>query len=150
MQDELDMKDLRRKVAGLLKDTLDGREVDTMQSIEPRLPHMLGFTPIGEPVDPNDLEGTIIDVRNEFWDHYYKDVATRGAARDEVIDAIESLASDNLFRKTYPHGEEAGLVYIEVDDPAQYRLDADDGSMVACPSCGESLVVSLTRGADDE
>jgi hypothetical protein len=138
---ETTMADLRKEVATLLRDTLHGKTVDMMQTVKPRLPHMLGYTEIGEVFDPNELDGTLLDSRHDFWDDYYETVNTRNKARNEVVTAIETLKEDGKFRMTYPYGEEGGIIYVEVDDPNQYRLQdtPEEQYIITCQECSHTL-----------
>lgn len=128
------MEDLRREVASRLRNALHGRQIDLMKtSVE--LPHMLGITPIGKEHDPRNEEMTIIDPKHPFWNDYESTVDTERKAIDEVTDAIRSLRKDGTFKKTYPHGEEADIVYVEVD-----TLDPDANEMeTECQECGASV-----------
>jgi hypothetical protein len=136
------MKDLREYVGGRLRDALHGKEVDMMQPVKPRLEHMLGLVEIGEVMDPSDIDGSILDSRHEFWDDYYETVNTRNEAQEQVISAVEGLETDGLFEMSYPYGEEAGIIYVEVEDPNQYNMqtDGDNTMKTSCKSCGHTLL----------
>jgi hypothetical protein len=139
---ERTMGDLREYVARRLRDSLHGKEIDLLQPVEPRLQHMLGLTSIGEVSAPEDIDGSILDSGHEFWGEYYKEVRTRNRAREEVTTAIESLRADSLFRKSYPYGEEGGIVYVEVEDPDQYSVmdyDGNNSIRTPCRECGDTL-----------
>lgn len=148
--DNRTMADLRVYVAKRLHDALHGRTVDMMQAVTPELEHMLGLADIGEVAGPGHREGSILKPDHEFWDEYVNaDVRTERAATEEVITAIESLREDDLFRMTYPYGEEGGIAYIEVDDPRQTSFTENSLGAI-CKSCGEPLSPSpnlvLTNG----
>jgi hypothetical protein len=135
------MADLREYVGRQMRDALHGKEIDMMQSVPPRLPHMLGLLDIGEVVGPTHIDDSILDSRHEFWDNYYKEVNTRNKAEEEVISAIESLKADGLFRMSYPYSEEGGIIYVEVDDPDQYsvRTGGNNSVTTPCKECGHTL-----------
>lgn len=140
---EKTMYDLRVRVAERLRDTLHGRTVDMMQAVKPRLPHMLGFVDIGEVVDPNMIDGTLIDPNHEFWDDYYVDVRTRNASKDELITSIDSLKETDHFRMVYPHGEDAGIVYVEVDCPDETGEGVlEEQFTTTCSECNSSLLAA--------
>lgn len=130
------MYDLRVEVAARLRDSLHGKTVDMMQPVKPRVPHMLGLVEIGEVFDPKMIEGTLVDPSHEFWDNYYEEVRTKNKAEDELITCIESLRETEDFRISYPHGEDAGIVYVEVDDPT-----GDD----ACDYCKEQFTTTCNN-----
>lgn len=140
---EKTMKNLRVKVAGLLRETLHGKTVDMMQTVKPRLPHMLGYTEIGKVHDPKNEEGTLMRSRCEWWDDYYKEVETINQAIEEVTMAIETLREDELFRMNYPYGEEGGIIYVEVDDPEQYSFASPQQTYkLPCENCDQTLRTS--------
>lgn len=148
---ENDMADLRREVARRLNEALGGKTVDMMEGVKPRLPHMIGATPLDEVVDPEHFSDTLIDPSHDFWDDYYEDISTEGKATEELITAIESLREQDLFRMIRPYGEEAGIIYCEVDDPDQYEIVPNPTSIeTVCKSCGESTTTRpnlvLTNG----
>lgn len=127
------MEDLRREVATRLRNTLHGREIDMIEHKKPRLPHMLGITPIGKIHDPQNEEMTLLDARHQFWSEYEKPISDK-AARQELETAVRSLREDDIFRMTYPYGEEAEVVYCEVDE-----LTTDDNIQTSCQECGANL-----------
>jgi len=135
------METLREYVGRQLRDTLHGKEIDMMQAVKPRLPHMLGLLEIGEVIGPSDVDGSILDPTHEFWDNYYKEVNTRNKAEEEVISAVESLKADGLFRMSYPYGEEGGIVYVEVERPELYseRVAGNNSITTPCKECGQTL-----------
>lgn len=135
---ETTMRDLRKEVARRLMQTLDGKIIDTIEGVKPRLPHMLGATPLDEVHDPDYISGTLIDPSHDFWDDYYKEVNTEHKSTEELITAIETLREQNLFRMEQPFGEEGGIKYCEVDDPDQYKIDpTPEPFETTCKSCGE-------------
>lgn len=145
------MADLRREVARRLNKTLDGKTVDMMEGVTPRLPHMIGATPLDKVVDPQDFSDTLIDPSHKFWDNYYRDISTEGKATEELITAIETLREQDLFRMVRPYGTEGGIIYCEVDDPDQYKVMPDPNQYhTTCKSCGETAYASpnlvLTNG----
>lgn len=129
------MADLRREVAKRLRDTLHGREIDTMEKGMPELPHMLGIVTIGAISTHKATKGSLLDCDHEFWNAYYEEVKTDGKARREIESAVRSLKEDGVFRTSTPYGEEAGIWYCEVDD-----VDEEPNRMVTvCTECGESI-----------
>lgn len=136
-------KDLREKVTPLLREALHGRTVDMMQSVEPELPHMLGYTEIGVTHDLSSEAGTLLDPSHAFWDDYYRDVETGEDAREEVITAVESLRADGTFQLSYPYGEEGGIAYIEVLDPKESRVQGSKETYkLPCENCDQTLRTS--------
>ncbi len=129
------MADLRREVAKRLRDTLHGREIDTMEKGMPGLPHMLGIVTIGAISTEKAEKGSLLDCYHEFWNAYYEDVKTKGKAKSEIESAMRSLKEDEIFRVSTPYGEEAGIWYCEVGD-----IDAKPNKMsTVCTDCGESI-----------
>lgn len=125
------MKDLREEVAIRMRTALHGREIDMVEEIRPELPHMLGITPLQKVHDPTNEYGTLLDPRHHFWQSYEEDVTTKREASEKIQTAIYSLKEDELFRKTYPYGEEAEVVYVEVETPS-----TDGNNMkITCEEC---------------
>jgi len=134
------MADLRREVAVRLRNSLHGREIDMMESVKPTLPHMLGITPVGKEHDPDNEEMTLLDTRHEFWQDYVEEVLSERTAKEKIETAVRSLKEEGTFRMTYPYGEEAEVVYVEVDDVVSEEtpLSAD------CAECG-SVTTAVPR-----
>lgn len=131
------MDDLRREVASRLRNSLHGREIDMMENrIE--LPHMLGITPIGKIHDPHNEEMTILDTKHPFWQEYHETVNTKSAVTEKVETAIRSLKKDDIFRMTYPFGEEAEVVYVEVD-----KMGIEQEDTTTCMECDAEIVYNL-------
>jgi hypothetical protein len=129
------MEDLRHEVASRLRNSLHGREIDMMEGVKPRLPHMLGITPLGKVHDPKNEEMTILDTSHPFWTDYEDDVRTKNKLMEKVQTAIRSLKEDDIFRMTHPYGEEADVIYVEVD-----KVQPTDNSMkTSCKECGTTL-----------
>lgn len=129
------MADLRREVARRLRETLHGREIDTMEKGMPELPHMLGIVTIGAISTNKATKGSLLDCDHEFWDSYYETVKTDSKAEQEIESAMRSLKDDNIFRVSTPYGEEAGIWYCEVGD-----IDEKPNRMVTvCTDCGASI-----------
>ena len=135
------MADLREIVGRHLHETLHGRTIDQMQAVTPRLPHMLGFTEMGETIKPSDWDDTILSGSHEFWENYDKAVTTDHSAESEVITAINTLSDDGRFKKTYPHGEEAGIAYVEVLHPDQWQFREPSPHILqtSCQECSKPL-----------
>lgn len=129
------MADLREEVASRLRNSMHGREIDMMESVKPRVPHMLGITPLGKIHDPQNEEMTLMDTRHPFWQEYEEDISTKNQVMEKIETAIRSLKEDNIFRMNYPYGEEAEVIYIEVD-----KLQQMDSTMkTTCAECGAIL-----------
>lgn len=129
------MADLRRKVAQRLRETLHGREIDTYEKGKPELPHMLGIVTIGAISTDKAEADTLLDNKHRFWQDYYTDINTKNGVKKEIETAIHSLKEDGIFRVTSPYGEEAGILYVEVDD-----IDGVERAMtVTCTECGEMI-----------
>jgi len=129
------MADLRREVAKRLKETLHGKEIDTIQKGMPETPHMLGIVTIGAISTDKAISGSLLDCTHEFWDSYYKDINTNGGVRQEVRSAIQSLKEDGVLEISTPYGEDAGIWYCEVGniDESQNRM------RTVCRECGSQI-----------
>lgn len=129
------MADLREEVASRLRNNLHGKEIDMMESVPPRTPHMLGITPLGKLHDPDNERDSLMDSGHQFWQHYEEDIRTKNAVTEKIETAIRSLKEDNIFQMTYPYGEEADIIYCEVE-----KLHSDTNSMkTSCKDCGALL-----------
>lgn len=111
------MKDLKKIVHLQMYQAIDGRTVDQYINGKVELPHMLGVAQIGDTWTYEDYEDTILDPSHEFWDDYIDDVNTIGAAEEAVEMAIRILHQSGDFNVYFPKGEEAGIVYAEVEKP---------------------------------
>lgn len=134
--------ELNEEVATLLHETLHGRTVDMMQSIEPQLEHMLGYTPIGEPVRDHHCSGTLVDPDHEFWDNYKDTIETTTDTREELITSIRILDDKGLFRIDYPYGREGGIAFIEVEKPSDTsHADRASSDLLStkCFTCGAAI-----------
>lgn len=129
------MADLRREVARRLRDTLHGREIDTMEKGTPEIEHMLGVVTLGAISTPQSENGTILDPSHEFWQSYYEDVNTENGIRREIETAMQSLKEDGVFRVTTPYGEDAGILYVEVGE----MDDKPNRMITTCAECGERI-----------
>lgn len=143
------MADLRQECAARLREALHGREIDTLEN-DIEIPHMLGIAPIGTIPTDKVEEGTLLDPAHEFWTDYEEEVRTSGKAHRKVESAIRSLRKDDIFRMTYPYGEEADIVYCEVDEMAE---SGDALLTTECASCEETveapLSLELSNGYSD-
>jgi hypothetical protein len=129
------MADLREEVASRLRNSLHGREIDMMESVKPRLPHMLGITPLGKSHDPNNEQMTLLDTQHPFWHEYEEDIRTQNQVTEKLETAIRSLREDNIFNITHPYGEEAEIMYCEVE-----KLQPSASDMkTSCKDCGSLL-----------
>lgn len=131
------MADLRREVANRCRAALHGREIDMVEQAKPRLPHMLGITPLGKIHDPNNEEMTLLDPQHHFWQEYEEDITTKRATEEKIQTAIHSLKKDDLFRMTYPHGEEAEIVYVEVERPSM--MERATTLQTSCNNCNRDI-----------
>jgi hypothetical protein len=133
------MADLREEVAVRLRKTLHGREIDTIESSMPELPHMLGVVTIGAISTEEAESGSILDPNHKFWEDYHEPVKTKGKAKRKIESAVQSLKNDGAFRLTEPYGEDAGIWYCEMDD----IVDNDGPFTTTCEDCGESIKTEL-------
>lgn len=131
------MADLRREVASRLRNALHGREIDMMEK-RVEVPHMLGVTPIGKIHDPQNEEMTLLDTHHPFWKDYDGEIDTKSKVMEEIETAIRSLKKDDIFRMTYPYGEEAEVTYIEVDE-----VESVESQTTACTECGEDIPYTI-------
>lgn len=134
------MADLREEVASRMRETLHGREIDTIRGRTPELPEMIGVVPIGTSSTREEERGTLLDSRHEFWTNYYKDVGTRRQVTDEIQTAIHSLREDGIFKMSEPYGEDAGILYTEVERMGGNRVEMN----TECALCGERISVHPT------
>lgn len=137
------MEDLRREVATRLRNSLHGREIDMLEGVRPRLPHMLGITPLNKVHDPKNEEGTLLDTTHHFWQDWHEPIDTKAEVQRKLETAIASLAEEDVFRVTYPHGKDAEIAYVEVDElhPAETVLQTScrecDSTISTAPSLSE-------------
>lgn len=136
------MADLREECAIRLRDTLHGREIDMLENTV-QTPHMLGITPIGAIHTDKVERGTLMDPQHQFWQDFEEDIRTIGEVHRKIESAIRSLRKDDVFRMTYPYGEEADIVYCEVDEMGNRGATL---LPTTCHGCGESIEVPLELG----
>ncbi len=136
------MKDLRRAVQARLHETLDGKELDMMEGITPKIPHMLGITSLNAVHTHYSEDGTLLDPTSDFWQNYEEDVNTKSGCHRKIESAIRSLKKDGLMNVTYPYGVEADIIYCEVE-PVDDKTSITDtlGTTIesSCPECGTDL-----------
>lgn len=141
------MEDLRKEVATRLRETLHGREIDTMEKGMPEIEHMIGVVPIGAISTKECEKGTILDPHTDFWNDYEEDVKTKGKVKDKIATAMQSLEDDGTFDISWPYGEDGGIAYVEVDE---YE-DRSNSMTTECRECGaiipfeETVEQLLTR-----
>lgn len=133
------MEDLRREVASLMRETIHGREIDTLENTV-EIPHMIGVTPIEEPHASKNNRGTILDPSHEFWDEWHDDFVTESTTSQKVESAIRSLAEDKIFENTYPYGESADIIIPKIDRVEKMKVDVS----TRCLECGEEIIPSLS------
>lgn len=139
------MADLRRECANRLRRSLHGREIDTLENtIE--MAHMLGIVPIGAISTRKAEEGTLLDPEHDFWQEFDGEIRTKNEARRRVQSAIRSLKKDGTFRMTHPYGEEADIVYCEVDEVQQ---SGDVLLPTTCAECNEEIEAPLSLECTD-
>lgn len=135
------MNDLREVVAKRLRETLHGKEIDMIESVKPRTPHMLGITEPGEKHYMGREQDTILDPEHQFWERYDPSITssnvsveTRGDVLVEIETAIRSLSESGVLTIEYPYGENAGIAYVEVD---KIDTSTDDSLNLEtkCKSC---------------
>lgn len=132
------MADLRREVAKRLRNTLHGKEIDTMEKGQPEIEHMLGIVTLGAISTEKCEKGTLLDPNHEFWQSYYENVNTKKGVKREIRSAMQSLKDDNVFRVASLYGEDAGILYVEVGD-----IDESPNQMtVMCAECGASIQIA--------
>jgi len=130
------MNDLRQRVAGLLRETLHGREIDTIEMGQPEIPHMLGIVPIGAISTAEVERGTLIDPTHDFWDDYEKNINTKNKAKKEVRTAMLSLKEDDILNVMMPYGDDAGIMYVEVE-----QMNSQSGNIeTSCAECGATIL----------
>lgn len=132
------MSDLRKLVAKRLRETLHGREIDTMQKGMPEIEHMLGVVPIGAISTDECEEGTILDPDTDFWNDYEEDVNTRGRVKEKIATAMQSLEDEGTFNVSWPYGKDGGIAYVEVGDVGE----SSNSMTTECNECGALI---LTR-----
>ena len=137
------MSDLREVVSSRMRNALHGREIDMIESTKPRIPHMLGVTPLGNPHDVTNEDGTLLDPQSAFWQSYEPSVQTRRDVEQEIETAIRSLKKSGVFRMEYPYDEDAGIVYIEVDSMRQTNRTLLEGE-TECVNCGSKTTAQPT------
>lgn len=116
------MSDLKEIVQRSLRENVHGVEFDLLkQTID--LYDMLG-------VDRTEPRGTIMHPSHEFWQDYDEDISTERDAFNELKRAVELLRDEGTFVKQYPEGEEADIVYCEVEP-----VEAGDDITVVCNEC---------------
>lgn len=130
--------DLKEEVALRLRKSLHDREINMMNDVKPRLPHMLGITPIGKVHDPQNEEMTLMDVNHRFWQEYEEPVRTKNKVNELLMETIEQLLDEGKFKKYYPYPDDSlksEVIRCEVE-----RVQSSDTSMnTTCKECGESL-----------
>jgi hypothetical protein len=129
------MEDLRRVVAKKLRETLHGREIDTMKKGMPQIEHMLGIVPIGAISTKECEEGTILDPNIEFWNEYEEEVKTKGKVRSKIETAMNALSSEGTFNISWPYGKDGGIAYVEVGDVSE----SANSMVTECDNCGASI-----------
>lgn len=116
-----------------------------MERGQPKIEHMLGVVTLGAISTPECEKNTILDHNHEFWNDYYKPVNTSNGVRSEIRTAMESLKEDEIFRITEPHGPDAGILYVEVEDIS------DSGSNITapCADCGTTIETTADMTLSD-
>lgn len=138
------MADLRRECSQRMRRALHGREIDVLDN-PVKTPHMLGIVPVGGISTRKAEEETLLDPNHEFWVEYEKEITTKNAAKQEIESAIRSLRKDDIFRMTYPYGEEADIIYCEVDE---IELSSDTLLPTHCTKCDEKIDATLGIAED--
>lgn len=134
------MADLRREVSTRLRNALHGKEIDMMKGQKPELPHMLGITPLNKQHDPLNEEMTLLDISHPFWQEYEEDIATMNQLKQKIETAIRSLKEEGVLQMTYPYGEEADIIYVEVE-----RLENESNVLqTSCTECGAPIASQLS------
>lgn len=126
-------KDLKEVVTKRLNESVDGEEVDTLRQ-DVRIPHLLGITPLGTAHDRSNEEDTLLDPNHSFWNEYDENVSSRRDAVANIDRVLRLLRKEGTLEILYPYGEEADIVYIEVD--------GDTGT--ECAECGSIETATRT------
>lgn len=138
------MADLREFVRDRLRESIHGKEIDTLEKGMPEMPHMLGIVPVGAISTKEAEMGTILDCDHEFWDDYHETVNTKNKAKKQVRTAMMSLREDGIFRVTSPYGDDAGILYAEVDSgDNEFKLMDTE-----CAKCHADIKVEPTLSMD--
>ena len=120
-------KDLKEVVKKRLQQSVDGEEVDTLRQ-DVQIPHLLGITPLEDAHNRYDEDGTLLDPDHSFWSEYDESVSSRRETLSHIDRALRLLRKDGTLEIMYPYGEEADIVYIEVDSNS-------GAECVECGSC---------------
>jgi hypothetical protein len=131
-----------------MRAAMHGREIDMVEQVKPELPHMLGITPLNKIHDPKNEEMTLLDTNHHFWQEYEEPIKTKNQAAEKLQTAIHSLREDDLFQMTYPHGEEAEVVYVEVEKPSM--VERTTTLQTSCKNCSRTLTAQPNLLLDNE
>ena len=126
-------KDLKEVVKKRLQQSVDGEEVDTLRQ-EVTIPHLLGITPLGGAHDRSNEEDTLLDPNHSFWEKYDENVSSRRDAFSHIDRALRLLKEDDTLEIMYPYGEEADIVYMEINGAQETE----------CVECGSSETYTNT------
>ena len=126
-------KDLKEIVKKRLQQSVDGKEVDTLRQ-DVRIPHLLGIAPLEGAHDRSNEEDTLLDPNHSFWSEYDETVSSRREALSHIDRVLRLLRKDGTLEIMYPYGEEADIVYIEVDGSTETK----------CVECGSIETATST------
>lgn len=121
--DSIDLTPYEETIRGVMHDNLDGEVLDISER-EPSYYEMLGVTPLGQPPDDPDVEGTVFDPEHEIWNM----PETQGWARDEdeafnaIDDVLGDLNSKGVFTMTPTEKENGQPVKVRVDVKSEDEL----------------------------
>lgn len=125
---------LNEYVRQRLHETLNGREIDMFHETC-EVPHMIGVTPIGEPHSRSKEDETILDPDHSFWEKHSENALTRREIAHKIERSIRILREKDVLELYYPYGEEADIVYVEVDGSPS----------IECLDCGSRETYSDQR-----
>lgn len=127
------MVDLRRVVAQRMRNALHGREFDVLEE-DISVEEMLGICDVNG--DSPYISESLLDPDHEFWDGWYEDVYSIRSAESKIESAIRSLKADGHVDIIEPYGDEADIIYVEVEVPERTNTKA-----VECPACNRVATV---------
>jgi hypothetical protein len=96
---EAELAPHERRVAEMLRETLDGATIDGLDEHEPSVREMLGLVDIGEDDDAVDVPGTILDPEHAVWESGPDDwVTTISDSEREIENALRTLTAEGIFQ----------------------------------------------------
>lgn len=111
---------LKKFLHNRLRETIHGNEFD-MVTDKIDIEMMMGVE-YGE---------GILSVSHELWDTYPEPIETHDDIERAISMVVRTLKADGTITTTFPYGEEAEIIYCEVEKPETN----DDSISVECASC---------------